>query len=325
MTTHLSEKVRIPAEPVVPRVFSGLSRAEQVRTHETRSGVVFGSLEELEAALRRFEIGEKAKVGNIHAQRDIGNVSDPNAGIIDRVREFETIPERYSLFGTSFNWTETNNSHISIVRVDGTYVMHLNIPGIESSIEQEIAEGTGAHLALTGSTVIVDYLPVDLLWFNIDLVQYAKILGTNQKDMDELAIQFFHSPDSKMELETGNVFGVRSFRISVETTSIHYGFDREHPRYLAGSEGTRIFGASAWHSWNSDYSERAEYGFTFPSTSHLGMDLRLPRNFPEGSGKRDRPGEYTTDSVPRQERIDEVYDRRDALVEKVKEVLLREQ
>lgn len=335
MAVRSLDQVRIPSTPVVPTEFTDFSRVLKVRTGEMRRGVVFDSIEQLEAALREFSLGERAIVRNRMAERQIRDLQNPNAGIIARVRELDNVPGRHNLFWATFNYSSLDNDSLSVVKIDGKYVMNVSVSGKRNPQDRiddlTVAERMGAHRAVTEATVVVDYEPVDKLWFNIELGPYAPVLGVDVPTIARIASGLVLDQWNN-EVGEPNRFGVDKVRMHLEKTFIHYSFSKGQPNILASVDGTRIFGATNWLPYITDPNApetelwrviSAEPGFTYPGQTHISFELKLPRGFPEGSGKQERQSlEHAHPVVASKEKIDEVFARRESFAQALRDALI---
>lgn len=194
-----------------------------------------------------------------------------------------------------------------------------------------VAKRMGAHRAVTEATVVVDYEPVDKLWFNVDLRPYAPVLGVDVPTVARIASGLIVE-EWNNKVGEPNRFEVDKVRMHIEKTFIHYDFSKGQPHNLASVDGTRIFGATHWMShipdpnapetelWRVTY---AEPGFTYPGQTSIGFVLKLPRGFPEGSGKQERQVlEHADPVVASQEKIDEVFTRREGFAQALRDALI---
>ncbi len=327
--------VRLPSQPILPRAFSALSQAEEVTVGETRHGIVFENLDQLKAALRRFDIGPKAlrdkRIDRFTMTRDyirdmqlLREAADPSAEIVRAVKERYNVPGRYGLYGAASDHVENQSHHFGIVKVDYKYVMSLGIMGKGPLTEEVVAQEMGTHLALTMAYVTVRYNPVDSIWFNIDLGPYAQMLGLNPRTIERILAQLSQDDSwhRTIALPPHNTARVKSLHMYLNPTSVFYEYEKGQAFLLAGTHGTRIFGAS-WLRYRPQ-AKNATTEFVLPKTELLTLNLALPRIFPDGFGPKEAELiSKMDDSVPVKGKIDMVISLRDRLAERIRDELLR--
>ncbi len=321
----------------MPESFTEVSRPLELHTSEHSGGVVLDTLDAVDAALRKFETGTLAgsekpteklfdetvkehgimglAVAMLGADANARNKPSLTSMIMEKARKAENDGSprlfdggfEYEALGTSFFKTSIN-----ITKCDEKYVLGINQAYVGNEVEAEVSTSMDTHAALYSAIVYVTYTNVDSLWFNIDLTPYAQIFETFNTTLEYNTLQ---PPPSF-------TYNGRIFEVSFKINSVGSNYDLKggsdsHTRYtpLLVTKDMLMSGATEWGSryyWDSaDKQVTIPDGFVVAGQPVLRMEIRLPNN---------RNNSYGPIAVE-QEDIDATIAARDALADKLKEIL----
>lgn len=338
----------------MPEQISESSMLMGVAVEKEASGVVFDTLTQVEKALTNVERGISFNEGTnkrllddvkedsemrgqdaglataflLLAGMDNRSKSDISAQLIQQAAKKEADKDETMLASGSYEYdamgTGFFKSSVRILRYYGKYILEISQAYYGNKIEERIANGMGTHTALIGSRAVATYTNVDLLWFNIDIAPYAKILNIEEKFMPTLAASMANSVTGNIlekpkSLQLNFDYEGHKMEISLYVRDISTTYDLlskgkpEEDRHLIRSEGTHITGGANWMHYDDAGHFGRESGLVVPKPPELAISVSLP----------DRHNINGRKLIVDKKEIELVLAARDSIQKSISETLLR--